>query len=218
MYEWKQIWLAALASVGVAAQQHGLFPFSRQARARSARLRDGTSVILRPVRRHDIAALRAFMRQLSPASRYLRFHAAVTNLSEAQWQYLVSADGKNHAAVVAWREGEVVGEGRYIRLKDSPDEAEVAFAVADGLQRRGLGSLLCKELVIAARRSGIRRFRAEVLAENSGMRRLLRSSSLRVVSEFEDTLQVALDQESARPVSRMAADISNCFSPDFSEC
>lgn len=208
MKEREQWGLVGLASVVALAKEHGLFPFSWHRRIRSARLRDGTQVILRPVRPRDIAAFRAFMCGLSPKSRYLRFHAAVTDLSEAQWQYLVAADGRDHVGLVAWNGDVVVGVACYFRLKDSPEKAEVAFAVADALQRRGLGSLLCKELVIAARHAGIRSFRAEVLAENRGMRRLLRGSFLRVVSDLEDAIEVALDYKAASSASFIAAE--NC--------
>lgn len=165
--------------------------FWRDDGRRRARLRDGSVVTLRPVRQTDVAALRAFVRALSEESRYLRFHASVTDLSEEQWAYLVSADGWNHVAVVAWHGRVVVGVGRFIRLEHSPEKAEVAFAVADAFQRRGLGSLLRDELVAAASRSGIRSFRAEVLAENRAVRRLLRKSFFKVVSEAEDAIDVA---------------------------
>ncbi len=142
-----------------------------------------------------MAALRLFVQCLSPESRYLRFHGTVTDLSEEQWRYLVSADGWNHVAVVAWKGRAVVGVGRYIRLQQPPDAAEVAFVVADALQMRGLGSLLRDELVTAARRAGIRSFRAEVMRENRGMRRLLRTSSLWLVSDANDTIEVRLQVE-----------------------
>jgi len=171
----------------------------RQCRtSRKARIRDGTRVTLRQVRRSDVPALRAFVQALSPESRYLRFHGTVTDLSEAQWKYLVSADGWNHVAVVAWIGRRVVGVGRYIRFEDAPDTAEVSFVVADDLQRRGLGSLLRDELVTAAVRAGIRSFRAELMPENRGMRRLLQAPSLRVVRNTGDTVELSLDQAYAR--------------------
>jgi RimJ/RimL family protein N-acetyltransferase len=176
-----------------------VFHFRCAGKARKARLRDGTVVTLRPVRGTDIEALRSFLQGMSPESRYLRFHASVTDLSDAQWQYLVSADGRNHVAIVAWRGAVVVGVGRYIRLEGSPDKAEVAFAVTDALQRRGLGALLRDELVAAARRAGIRSFRAEVLAGNRGIRRLLRKASMSAVSDVDNVLEVALDQERPLP-------------------
>jgi len=172
----------------------------RQWRAsRKARIRDGTQVTLRQVRQTDVAALRAFVQALSPESRYLRFHGTVTDLSEAQWKYLVSADGWNHVAVVAWIGRRVVGVARYIRLEHPPDAAEVSFVVSDDLQRRGLGSLLRDELLAAAVRAGIRSFRAELMPENRGMRRLLQAPSLRVVSNTGDTVELSLDQACARP-------------------
>ncbi len=173
--------------------------FRRRSASRKARIRDGTRVTLRQVRRSDVRALRAFVQALSPESRYLRFHGIVTDLSEAQWKYLVSADGWNHVAVVAWIGRRIVGVGRYIRLEQAHDTAEVSFVVADGLQRRGLGRLLRDELVAVAVRSGIRSFRAEVMPENRGMRRLLRDSSLHVVMDTGDTIEVSLDQRDTRP-------------------
>lgn len=173
--------------------------FRQDPESRKARLRDGTEVTLRQVRRSDVAALRAFVRRLSPESRYLRFHASVTDLSDTQWKYLVSVDGTDHVALVAWRGRAVVGVGRYIRLHPASDKAEISFVVADALQRRGLGSLLRDRLVPIALRSGIRIFRAEVMADNRGMRRLLRHSSLRVLSDADGVIEVALDRRGAGP-------------------
>ncbi|HXX30784.1 MAG TPA: GNAT family N-acetyltransferase [Myxococcaceae bacterium] len=173
--------------------------FQRDREARKARLPDGTKLTLRQVRPRDVAALRAFVRRLSPESRYLRFHGSVTDLSEAQWKYLVSADGWDHVAIVAWMGRRVVGVARYIRLDGSPDRAEVSFVVADALQRRGLGSLLRDRLVAMALRAGIRFFRAEVMAENRGMRRLLRHSSLEILSDADGVIEVGLVPRGSAP-------------------
>lgn len=167
--------------------------------SREVRLRDGAQVTLRPVRHGDVAALRDFVQGLSAESRYFRFQATLIDLPDAEWEYLVSADGWNHVAIVAWSGAVVVGVGRFIRLQPDSDRAEVAFAVADAFQRRGLGSLLRDELVAAARQSKIRLFRAEVLSENRGIRRLL-CHSMRVVSDVDGAIEVALGQEDARPV------------------
>ena len=180
------------------------FPLLGKAGVREVHLRDGASVTLRPIRPSDVAALRAFVKALSTESRYFRFQGTLIDLSDAQWQYLVSADGWDHVAIVAWSESSVVGVGRFIRLQPGSDRAEVAFAVADAFQRRGLGSLLRDELVVAARQRGIRLFRAEVLAENHGIRRLL-CHSLRLVSDLEGAFEVALGPDAdARPVSLSA--------------
>lgn len=160
---------------------------------------------MRPVRPTDGAALRAFLQRLSPESRYLRFHAHVSELSDAQWKYLVSADGRNHVAILAWIGRRVVGVGRFIRLEQFRDKAEVAFVVADAVQRRGLGSILRDELLAAAGRSGIRSFRAEVMDENRGMRRLLQTPALRMESDVDGVIELSLERQNSggEPFTRL---------------
>jgi hypothetical protein len=177
------------------SESGGVLGIGRDGGSRQACLRDGTVVTLRAVRPSDVAALRAFLQHLSPESRYLRFHGSVNDFSQAEWEYLASVDGWNHVALIAWIGSSVVGVGRFIRLEHAAEKAEVAFAVADAVQRRGLGRLLLEELVVAALRSGIRTFRAEVLAGNRGIRSLLLRSSLRVLTDGEGAIEVALDPE-----------------------
>ena len=53
------------------------------------------------------------------------------------------------------------------------DEVEIAFAVEDPWQGRGLGTLLVRELFRAALANGYAKLRAYVLADNRRMLRLL---------------------------------------------
>jgi GNAT superfamily N-acetyltransferase len=142
-----------------------------------AELRDGTPVLLRLLRPTDKELLRAGFELLSPESRYARFFAPKTSLSEDELRYLTEVDHEDHVAIGAAseRDGEQTGLGvaRFIRLADRPETAEAAIAVADGAQRKGLGRLLLLRLVAAARERGIERFRFEVLASNTGMAALI---------------------------------------------
>jgi len=141
-------------------------------------LRDGTPVRLRLVRPQDRETLRAGFDRLSPASRYARFLAPKTSLSEDELSYLCEVDHENHVAIGAVRDDDSdppigLGVGRFIRLADRPDVAEAAIAVADEVQRQGLGRLLLLRLVAAAAERGVTRFRCEVLGTNAGMAALL---------------------------------------------
>ena len=144
-------------------------------------LGDGTSVQLRLIRPEDKALLRAGFERLSPESRYARFLAPKTQLSDDELRYLCDIDHENHLAIGAVREhregdadpGPVgLGIARFIRLADHIT-AEAAIAVADEAQHRGLGRLLFLRLVAAAAERGIERFRCEVLGSNAGMAGLL---------------------------------------------
>ena len=139
-------------------------------------LRDGTAVVVRMVEASDKEALAEGVARLSTRSRYLRFHTGVETLSEEQLRYLTDVDQQDHVAWVALtREGDDevgIGVGRFVRLGDEPDVAEAAITVLDEYQGRGLGTLLLGVLAAAARRRGVRTFRAYVLGENVAMLKL----------------------------------------------
>jgi GNAT superfamily N-acetyltransferase len=89
---------------------------------------------------------------------------------------LLNTDGTDHAALAAWCSGGadmIVGVARFIRLHKGGDTAEVALAVVDHMQRRGIGRLLLAHLADVARERGIGRFRAEVIGANHAVRALV---------------------------------------------
>ena len=142
-----------------------------------AELRDGTRVLLRLLRPTDKELLRTGFEQLSPESRYARFFTPKTSLTEDELRYLTDIDHEDHVAIGAAveRDGAEIGLGvaRFIRFADRPEAAEAALVVADEAQRRGLGRLLLRRLIAAARERGIQRFRFEVLSSNPGMATLI---------------------------------------------
>lgn len=144
-----------------------------------ATLRDGTSVLVRPVRESDKPLLLRGFEQLSEESRYLRFHAPKPTLTEDELRYLTEVDGESHFAIGALRldetdaPGDGLGIARMIRYPGEPEVAEAAIAVADGIHGCGLGTLLFMRLVAAGCERGVTRFRCEVLASNSAMKDLI---------------------------------------------
>jgi acetyltransferase len=129
-------------------------------------------VVLRQIRPDDGAALRGFVRALSPASRRLRFHAALNELSETALQALTCVDQRGHVAFVLTLTEHgterIVGEARYAVSSDG-ETAEFAIAVADTLRGLGLADRLLAALIDAARAAGLRWLVGEVLAGNARM-------------------------------------------------
>lgn len=146
-----------------------------------ATLRDGTPVLVRPIRPEDKELLLRGFEKLSERSRYLRFLAPKLSLSEDELRYLTEVDGERHFALGAARLDELgrategLGVARLIRYADEPNVAEAAIAVADDVQGQGLGTLLFMRLVAAGCERGISRFRCEVNASNSTMKDLIAS-------------------------------------------
>jgi GNAT superfamily N-acetyltransferase len=165
-----------------------------------ARLRDGTSVLLRVVRAEDRELLRRGFARLSPASRHTRFMAAKTVLTEGELDALTALDGVERFAIGALEEdpqggtGEGLGIARFARLPAEPEVAEAAVTVVDSAQGRGLGSLLLRRLAAAARERGVRWFRGEILASNEPMRRLLADHvAAAAVEEDDDVVRVLVE-------------------------
>jgi len=153
------------------------------------RLDDGTLVRLRPVRPADAAELKRGFDRLSPSSRYHRFLAGRTALSDATLRYLTSVDGHDHVAIVAVTDAADgteagVGIARFIRTKDDPEAAEIAITVIDDMQRKGVGRVLALALGRAALEVGVKRFRGEILAENVPVRRLLKDVGASIVPAY----------------------------------
>jgi protein lysine acetyltransferase len=138
-------------------------------------LQNGVTVEIRPVRPDDKALLADGMRRLSERSAYQRFLAPKSGLSGRELRSLTEVDFRDHVAFVAVpadRPDALVGVGRWVRLASDPEVAEVAFVVADDLQRHGLGTAIGDALAQAARERGVKRFVATMLPDNLAAHRL----------------------------------------------
>lgn len=156
-------------------------------------LRDGSTTHVRPIRPTDADALQAFHVAQSERSTYLRFFATLTRLPERDLARFTRVDHDDRVALVAVTADEqIIGVARYDRV--GPDEAEVAFNIADAHHGRGLGSVLLEHLAAAARERGVRRFTADVLPQNGKMIGVFREAGYAVRQSIEDgVVTVAFD-------------------------
>jgi RimJ/RimL family protein N-acetyltransferase len=140
------------------------------------RLHSGDTVLVRTLLPDDEAGLGAMFEKLSNTSRYQRFLTGKPTVSPRALRHLAEVDHRDHEALVAVTADdghEVVGEARWIRDEDDDALAEMAITVADDWQQRGLGTALTHDLARRAVQEGVHRFTAEVLTDNSGIRRLI---------------------------------------------
>jgi GNAT superfamily N-acetyltransferase len=135
-----------------------------------ARYVDGLTI--RPLRNGDIDTISAVFGRLGDRSREKRFCGAKPRLSDIELHALARVDDDRHALV-----GYVDGDSEpaaIARLVRDGTRAEVAFAVADVYQGRGIGSVLGRELAADARAAGIREFVATVCGDNARIISLLK--------------------------------------------
>src|SRR5690606_8550463 len=148
-------------------------------------LSDGGTVHIRPITPDDADRIVAFHGRLSDRTRYFRYFGPYPRMPKRDVERFTHVDYVNRVALVALLGDDIVAVGRYDRLGEQ-SSAEVAFVVQDDHQGRGLGSILLEHLAAAARERGLRRFVAEVLAENATMVRVFRDAGYQVSRAFEE--------------------------------
>jgi RimJ/RimL family protein N-acetyltransferase len=153
--------------------------------------RDGRRLEIRALRPDDRSDLIAAVARTSAESLRRRFFVPKNNFTDRETDFFLNVDFINHVALVAViEEGDrtvIVGGGRYIVVR--PGEAEIAFAIVDHYQGRRIGRALMRHLVAIARAAGLKRFIAEVLAENLPMLRVFERSGLAITTKREAELR-----------------------------
>jgi RimJ/RimL family protein N-acetyltransferase len=151
-------------------------------------LADGSIVCVRPARLTDGRALQRFYDGLSTHSRYQRFFGFLKVLTEERARTFTQLDRADSLALIALdpvtpeRIVAVVSYGR----EAGADRADIAAAVADDWQERGLGLALMRLLVMAARRRGVPQFSAVLLPQNERIYRVLDALGLPMRGRWED--------------------------------
>ena len=163
--------------------------------SRRATLSDGAEIRLHALSPQDAPGLQAGLQRLSPQSRYRRFGRPVERFSSAELHYLTAVDQRRHVAWAAcdpsFPGGLGIGVARFVCLEERPGTAEVALAVVDSHQRRGLGTLFLALLWVEARALGIERFCGQVLADNRPMLSILEQLGAEVEGGAADCINLS---------------------------
>ena len=187
-----------MAASGRAGGQRQVTSAASTADAVDVILRDGSTLRLHSPGQADRQALVHFFEALSERSLYLRFHGLPT-VDERLVDPVLDPDWVDRGAlagsVIEAGEDRIVALANYVRLRD-PLSAEVAFAVADDYQGRGIGTRLLEQLAARAAGEGIERFVAEVMADNAAMINVFESAGFEVTrllsgGEVELTFPIA---------------------------
>lgn len=146
-------------------------------------LKNGATVLLRPITPGDGPLLADLFSRMSPRSIQLRFLRRLDALPQTMIRRLATVDYDTEFALVAIVEENgkdaVIAVGRYGR---DPDEGgtDLAVAVRDDWQHLGLGKPLLKKIVEIAKDHGITRFTGMMDPRNAIIKNVLSELGYRV--------------------------------------
>ena len=136
-------------------------------------LRDGSTVHVRPTVADDVEAAATFLDGLSPEAHWFRFlGGGMSALRAARW---LIGHGVGLVATAGVDGHDVVAHACFVP-EPNGERAELAFAVADAWQGRGIGTLMLAHLAQLAEASGIVTLTAVVHPGNHRMLSVLRDS------------------------------------------
>jgi len=154
-------------------------------------LRDGTAILVRPVRPEDEPLYGPFFAAVTPADLRLRFFAPVKDFSHPFVARLTQIDYARAMAFVAIDEanGALLG---VVRLHADANyvSGEYAILIRSDFKGHGLGWLLMQLMIEYARSEGIRTIKGEVLRENAMMLQMCRDLGFHIASDPEEPTAV----------------------------
>jgi acetyltransferase len=161
-------------------------------------LKDGTEVMLRPVRPEDEAAHSEFITRLSPEDSHFRFFHTVRSMPHTQLARLTQIDYDREMAFIATRRGpsgapETIGVVRTVADAEN-ETAELSIVVRSDLKRRGLGMQLMRKAIDYCRSRGTKEIAGDVLAANESMLELTRRFADFTLSEPDEQGIVRISQ------------------------
>jgi len=138
----------------------------------SWKLRDGRSVLLRPIRPEDEPLERELLANLSPESSRFRFFHVLKDISHEILSRFCNIDYDREMAIIAEYTADGkrrnVGVGR-LMIEPGGESGEFAVVIADDFQDVGLGEKLIDLLIGIAQEKGLKSIYGIVLNDNKKM-------------------------------------------------
>jgi acetyltransferase len=154
---------------------------------RRAELRDGTKILVRPVRPEDERLYPPFLAAVTQQDLRLRFFAPVKEFGHTFIARFTQIDYARAMAFIAIEEssGNMLGVVR-LHADANYERGEYAILVRSDLKGRGLGYLLMQMIIDYARAEDLKVIEGQVLAENTAMLAMCRELGFAIAADPGD--------------------------------
>lgn len=141
----------------------------------TSRLKDGTEVILRPIRPEDEPLIMDFHHQLSKETVKARYFKEMTLEERTTHERMIRichSDYDREIVLLAVMDSQILG---IIRLSKIPltKTATIKLIIIDKMQRKGLGSKLLSTILKIAKKEGMKEIQVQISSDNEAMKKML---------------------------------------------
>jgi len=151
---------------------------------KEVKMRDGSSVVLKPFGRKDKDALFLFFQKLPEADRlFLKDNVTDAAVVE-RWATELNYD--KVFPILAWRGNEVVADATLHKNLGGwmKHVGTIRIVVASDYHRQGLGSILANELFLHALKCGLEKIVAEMMETQQGARKVFEKLGFKLEATF----------------------------------
>lgn len=160
-------------------------------------LRDGTPVLLRPLKPEDEPQMHDFLSKCSEDTIYFRYFRHIRKFTHEMLIRFTQNDYDREIGLVALGQPptpEVMLGMGHLFMDSRRETAEFAIMVGDQWQGNGLGSEIVWRLIEIAQEQGVQRLWGEILAQNQPMLEMAKKMGFTVTKDIENqTYRVKLE-------------------------
>jgi L-amino acid N-acyltransferase YncA len=160
--------------------------------SKKIKIKDGTSIVIRPLSKQDGPALLKFFSSVPEEDRLFLKEDVIQKEVIDRWINDINFD--KVLPLIAEKDSVILGDAtlHFNKYRWQRHMAEIRCVVAKGCQRMGIGTALMRELVSVAERKGVSMIRANMMDIQESAQRAFYRLGFKKEAELKDFL---IDQE-----------------------
>lgn len=166
--------------------------YSTPAFQENYKLNDGTNITIRAINANDKPLLKDFFRNLSNELKHLNYMESFKEIPDNLLYGIMRMDYKNSVTFIVTtktnNKEEMIGLAHYITTEEHKEDCDCDIIIAEPWQNRGIGRILTKILINAAKENKMNMLKLDILNSNLGGMQLAKAFGFKISKSDEPTI------------------------------